>query len=109
MGVAAILLNEGMKNVTIVEPQTKFYYQPLWTLVGAGIKKQSESVKDIHSVLPKNAHFVNKATVTFQPEKNAIQLDDGSSITYDCLIVAAGIQIDWEKIPGLADALKDDK
>ena len=31
-------------NVAIVEPSTKHYYQPLWTLVGAGVfpKEQSE-------------------------------------------------------------------
>lgn len=34
IGVAAMLQNEGMKNVTIVEPSHVHYYQPLWTLVG---------------------------------------------------------------------------
>jgi alanine dehydrogenase len=34
IGVAAMLQNEGMKNVTIVEPNQTHYYQPLWTLVG---------------------------------------------------------------------------
>jgi hypothetical protein len=32
-----MLKNEGIKNVTIVEPSQTHYYQPLWTLVGEGI------------------------------------------------------------------------
>mmetsp|Transcript_9742 Transcript_9742/g.18304 ORF Transcript_9742/g.18304 Transcript_9742/m.18304 type:complete len:100 (+) Transcript_9742:122-421(+) len=41
IGVAAMLTHEGMRNVTIVEPSSVHYYQPLWTLVGGGAKKKN--------------------------------------------------------------------
>jgi NADPH-dependent 2,4-dienoyl-CoA reductase/sulfur reductase-like enzyme len=47
LGVAAMLQNEGLKNVTIVEPSSKHYYQPLWTLVGGGLATGEASVKDM--------------------------------------------------------------
>ena len=34
IGVAAMLRNGGVKNVSVVEPSGVHYYQPLWTLVG---------------------------------------------------------------------------
>lgn len=109
VGVSAMLRNEGMKNITIVDPSKTFHYQPFWTLVAAGIKSNDDSVKDLAEVVPKNVSIVSKAVAKFHPEKNSIELDDGSVITYDYLIVAAGIQIDWEKIPGLTAALNDKK
>lgn len=47
IGVAAMLQNEGLNNVTIVEPSNKHYYQPLWTLVGGGLASGEASVKDM--------------------------------------------------------------
>jgi NADPH-dependent 2,4-dienoyl-CoA reductase/sulfur reductase-like enzyme len=47
IGVAAMLQNEGLKNVTIVDPSQKHYYQPLWTLVGGGLANGDASVKDM--------------------------------------------------------------
>nr|WP_243665028.1 FAD/NAD(P)-binding oxidoreductase [Rhodothermus marinus] len=33
-------------EVAIIEPSTKHYYQPLWTLVGAGVFPPEASVRD---------------------------------------------------------------
>ena len=42
--VAAQLLNaQPNLDVTIVEPNNKHYYQPLWTLIGGGIFPREES------------------------------------------------------------------
>ena len=34
--VAARLLRKGHADVAVIEPSSVHYYQPLWTLVGAG-------------------------------------------------------------------------
>jgi glycine/D-amino acid oxidase-like deaminating enzyme len=34
--VAAQLAWQGVRDVALIEPSPKHYYQPLWTLVGAG-------------------------------------------------------------------------
>lgn len=107
IGVAAILRNQGMKNVNIVEPGDKHYYQPLWTLVGAGLKSNEDSVKPMADVIPNGVNWVKSAVKTFDPDNNSVTLSDGQTVKYDYLIVAAGMQIDWQKIPGLVDGLKD--
>ena len=38
---------------------------------------------------------------TFEPKDNSLRTTDGQRLTYDYLVVAAGIQIDWDKIEGL--------
>jgi NADPH-dependent 2,4-dienoyl-CoA reductase/sulfur reductase-like enzyme len=41
-----------------------------------------------------------------QPEANTVTLGTGETIGYDYLIVATGLQSDWQKIPGLLEALE---
>ena len=38
--VAARLRRAGESDVAIIEPSEKHFYQPLWTLVGAGAVRQ---------------------------------------------------------------------
>jgi sulfide:quinone oxidoreductase len=105
LGVAAMLRNEGMKDITIIEPKDKHYYQPLWTLVGAGIKSNTDSEQNLKELIPKGVQWMQTSVTTFNPENNKVTLEDGSEVDYDYLIVAGGIQIDWKKIPGLVEGL----
>jgi sulfide:quinone oxidoreductase len=52
IGVAAMLRNEGMTDIIVIEPKKVHYYQPLWTLVGGGVKSNTESVKTMSEVVP---------------------------------------------------------
>eukprot|EP00557_Chaetoceros_sp_GSL56_P007520 CAMPEP_0176497528 /NCGR_PEP_ID=MMETSP0200_2-20121128/11770_1 /TAXON_ID=947934 /ORGANISM="Chaetoceros sp., Strain GSL56" /LENGTH=461 /DNA_ID=CAMNT_0017895543 /DNA_START=93 /DNA_END=1475 /DNA_ORIENTATION=- len=106
IGVAAMLTHEGMRNVTIVEPSSVHYYQPLWTLVGGGAKKKTQSVRDMKSVLPSNTEWIKNSVKDIVPSENRVVLVDGTDIKYDYLIVAAGMQTNWDAIPGLAEGLK---
>ncbi|HRI08850.1 MAG TPA: FAD/NAD(P)-binding oxidoreductase, partial [Nannocystaceae bacterium] len=92
-------------DVCIVEPSEKHYYQPLWTLVGGGAATREETVRDEATLIPKGATWLRDFVDEFYPEENAIKTRGGETIAYDYLIVAPGIQIDWDKIEGLRDAL----
>lgn len=107
LGIAAQLRNAGMKDITIIEPSSKHYYQPLWTLVGAGLKDNSDSVKDMKDILPTGVKWIQDKVITFQPNQNQISLSkaENSDVEYDYLIVAAGLNINWSKIPGLEEGL----
>ena len=44
--VAAQLLNKpNAPEVAIIDPANKHYYQPMWTLIGAGVFPREESEK----------------------------------------------------------------
>lgn len=92
-------------DVAIIEPSDKHYYQPLWTLVGAGLAKKEATERSETTVIPRRATWIRDAVAEFLPEQNTIRTRDGKTITYDWLIVSAGLQINWDKIPGLKESI----
>ncbi|KAI9468427.1 MAG: hypothetical protein EXX96DRAFT_590595 [Benjaminiella poitrasii] len=98
----------GKNQVAVIEPSNKHYYQPLWTYVGSGLKKFSDSVKPMAKVMPKEAEWIQDKVTSFDPENNTVQLSNGETVAYDYLVVAAGIQINWDRVKGLKSALGHD-
>lgn len=95
-------------DVAIVEPSEKHYYQPLWTLVGAGVFDKEITVRNEADFIPDGATWIRDSVARFEPRQNAIVTAGGQRITYDQLIVALGIQLDWHKIRGLEGNLGQD-
>lgn len=108
ISVAARLIRQGYTDVAVIEPSTKHYYQPLWTLVGGGCAKASTSEHTESSVMPKDASWIRSAATGFRPDDNIVDCENGSSYEYDVLVVCPGIQLDWDKIPGVTDTLGRD-
>jgi len=88
-------------RVTIIDPSTTHDYQPLWTLVGAGVLPREDARRKEADLIPAGAEWIQDAVASFQPEQNKVTLQSGKTVGYDVLVVAAGIQIDWNKIKGL--------
>ena len=100
--VAALLRNRpDPPEVAIVEPSAKHYYQPLWTLVGGGVFPREVTERDEGELIPPGATWIRDAVATFDPERRAVTTVEERTITYDQLVVAPGVQLDWGKIPGL--------
>jgi sulfide:quinone oxidoreductase len=92
-------------RVTIVDPASTHAYQPLWTLVGGGIVGREASVKPMASVIPRGARWLQDAVDAFDPEQSRVRTRGGETLSYDVLIVAAGLEIHWDKVKGLPEAL----
>lgn len=104
--VAAKLSNKlGEGKVIILEPADKHYYQPMFTLIGGGIKTLNDSYRPMAKVLPALAKWLKDSAVKFEPENNAVYTANGDKIEYDFLLVAVGLQLNYNKIPGLEEAL----
>ena len=104
--VAARLARKiNAKDIGLIEPADKHYYQPLWTLVGGGIFSKKRSERDEAGLIPRGVTWVQDAVTAFDPEASQVLTRDGKTITYDWLVVAPGIQINWGKIPGLKESL----
>lgn len=56
------------------------YYQPLWTLVGGGLKTLEDSQQTMSSVIPPNSEWINDTVVGFDPDNNSVSLKDGSKV-----------------------------
>lgn len=95
------------EQVMVVEPAEVHYYQPLFTLVGCGLGSYSYSQKPMKQVLPKKAKWIKDSVIGFDPDNNQITTSSGDTVQYDVLIVALGLKIYWDKIPGLVEGLKN--
>ena len=104
--VAAMLRNKpNPPAVTVVDPSEKHYYQPIWTLVGAGVFPKEVSERNEADYIPPGATWIKDKVASFDPDNNSVTLAGGDSHTYDVLVVAAGIQTNWDQIPGLAESV----
>lgn len=107
ISVAARLLKEWFnhRDVASIAPSDTHYYQPLWTLVGGGCVSKEASGRPMKDVIPSRAHWIKDAVTSFDAQNKSIRTRDGRTIPYDWLIVSSGLQINWDRIPGLKEAI----
>ncbi|XP_066951980.1 sulfide:quinone oxidoreductase, mitochondrial-like isoform X2 [Macrobrachium rosenbergii] len=96
----------GKGKVAVIDPANMHYYQPMWTLVGGGMKTLEDSGKPMSEVLPKKADWIKQKVVGFDPHNNRVMTDDGQEINYEYLVVALGIQLNYNQVKGLPGAFE---
>jgi sulfide:quinone oxidoreductase len=92
-------------DIGIVEPSESHFYQPLWTLVGAGVFSPEASRRLEADFIPAGVDWIRDRVTEILPDQKAVATASGRRLTYDWLVVALGIQIDWRAIPGLAEGI----
>lgn len=92
-------------DIGLVEPSERHFYQPLWTLVGAGVFPPAASERREADYIPRDVDWIRDRVTELRPDEKAVVLASGRRLTYDWLVVALGIQIDWQAIPGLAEGI----
>ncbi len=95
-------------DISIIEPASKHYYQPLWTLVGGGAAKRESTEREMSTLIPDGVTWIRDAVAEFMPESNEVKTAKGTTIAYDSLVIAPGIQINWGVIDGLQEAIGHD-
>ena len=91
-------------DITIVEPNPKSVsYQPGSTLVAAGIYTKADIDYNTKDFLPSGVTLLKDKAIDFNPEENKVALESGETLTYDFLIVAAGLVLDYGAIKGLEE------
>lgn len=96
-------LHEG--DIAIVDPADNHYYQPYWTMAGAGLAKKEITEKPITDLIPKGATRIKEKVISIDPIKKTVQLTHDIQLSYDFLVVATGLKLNWDKIEGLNDNL----
>jgi sulfide:quinone oxidoreductase len=102
--VAAQLLRKDKNvDIAIIDPSAQHYYQPAFTMVGGGIYNIEDTVKPEASVIPEGVTWIKEVVTGFAPDKNEVMLASGVKVGYDYLVVAPGIQLNWNEVKGLAE------
>ncbi|HVB29551.1 MAG TPA: FAD/NAD(P)-binding oxidoreductase [Terriglobia bacterium] len=102
---ANLLRRAGQQDIAIIEPSTRHFYQPLWTLVGGGVVRKEATARREADYIPRGVRWIPDRVVEVDPERQAIRTQSGATVSYDFLVVAVGIQLNWEAIPGLKRAI----
>ncbi len=106
VAVAASLLKRRPKlSIAIIEPEEIHYYQPGFTLVGAGVFTPDAVWHPMEKILPKKTTWIKHSVTEFAPEKNEVILSDGGYVTYRMLVASPGIKLNWAGVKGLDETL----
>jgi sulfide:quinone oxidoreductase len=106
IAVASSLLTRSPGlDIAIIDPADVHYYQPGWTMVGAGIFDAATTARTLASVLPRGVHWIKSAVAAFEPERDAVILDGCRVVRYRQLVVCPGLKLDWHGIEGLPETL----
>lgn len=105
MTAAQLMKNDPGLDIGLIEPSDTHYYQPAWTLVGAGTYDYAKTARPMGSVVPKGVHWIKDYTMSFMPINNSVETKNNGIITYDYLIVAPGLAYDMDLVPGLREAM----
>jgi sulfide:quinone oxidoreductase len=102
---ASLLARDRNLDIAIIDPADVHYYQPGWTMVGAGVFDPETTAREMAAVLPRKVHWIKAAVAAFEPEKNSVVLEACRVVNYRQLIVCPGLKLDWHAIDGLPETL----
>jgi sulfide:quinone oxidoreductase len=102
---ASLLARKPGLEIAIIDPADVHYYQPGWTMVGAGVFTAQETARTMGSLIPRGVHWIKSAVAAFEPGTNTVVLDGCRVVGYQRLVVAPGLKLDWDKVEGLVETL----
>lgn len=88
-------------QITIIDAREKHHYQPGWTLVASGAWDKSKAISDTADWMPRSVNWIKGMVAEYDPDNNRVVLNNGQAVDYDYLIVAAGLQLRYERIEGM--------
>jgi len=89
-------------RITIVDARADHLYQPGLSLVAAGLKPASYTVSRTTDWLPSGITLVAENAAAIDPIARTVATTGGQSLPYDFLIVAPGLVLDHDAIPGFS-------
>jgi sulfide:quinone oxidoreductase len=104
----SLLRRQSSLRICLLEPRQQHYYQPGWTMVGAGVFNAAQTMRQMANLIPPCIDWKQTAAAAIDADNNRVQLCGGDSVRYRALVVATGLELDWDAIPGLRDALGRD-
>lgn len=106
--MTAARLRKANRNldIAIIEPADKHYYQAAWTLVGAGTYNMKDTARPMAGLIPRGVKWIKDRATEVDPDNNRVSTQNHGEITYDFLIPAPGLVMNYSAMEGLDEALK---
>lgn len=91
-----------MANIVVLGEAPRCHFVPSNLRVAIGWRERPDIEVDLAEVMArKNFGCLPQGAERVHPEENRIALKDGSSLTYDYLVIATGPDLAFDEIPGL--------
>jgi sulfide:quinone oxidoreductase len=107
ISLAARLLRDGFRDVTVVAPQPVHRYRPLLNYVGAGEASMADLDRPMRDVVPDGCTWVRDSVVDVDPHASTVRTRSGRTLRWSTLVLCPGMVEDWDATPGLAAAYLD--
>jgi sulfide:quinone oxidoreductase len=89
-------------EIVLISKTPYFQFTPSNPWVGVGWRENGDITIDLAPLMAKTkVSFVNQSAKRLLPEKNQIKMEDGSSVSYDYLVIATGPELAFDEIDGL--------
>lgn len=100
----AARLKRLLKNpdITIIDPSDRQYYQPGFTLIAGGVYGADDVWKPQDECIPDDVKWIKDSVTLVHPAQNRVETLRSGILDYDYLVLAPGIQINWDKVEGIS-------
>jgi len=95
---------EGAR-IVLIDARKGHLYQPGFTLIGAGLKPVKYVVSSTAEYVAAGVELVTEHVAEFDSDGNKVITISGTSISYDYLVVAAGLELEYGLIDGMEASL----
>jgi sulfide dehydrogenase [flavocytochrome c] flavoprotein chain len=98
------LWSDNRIDVTLVEPDASFISCPLSNLVVGGSKRMGDVTIAYAGLAKYGVKKISQRAAAIDADKRIVMLADGSSLPYDRLVMAPGIEFMFEDVRGMTAA-----
>lgn len=89
-------------RITVISNSPVFHFVPSNPWVAVKWRDRSDIVLDLDPIFSrKGIGFISTGAARVHPAENRVELTDGSSLTYDYLVIATGPELAFDEIDGL--------
>jgi len=89
-------------EVVVIADTPTFHFVPSNPWVAVNWRKPSDIKVELAPVFKKKGiTFIQNKVTQFKPAENRVELEDGTQVDYDYLIIATGPKLAFDEIPGL--------
>ena len=107
-GLGGVIMAYEMKDqigvgdrVTVINKGTKFSFVPSNPWVAVGWRDKEEIEVDLTDVMTRRGITLRpEGAKRVHPSENRVEMSDGSSVSYDYLVIATGPDLAFDEIPG---------
>lgn len=105
--ISAVRIAKTAKNaqITLIAPNETHLYQPGQVFIAAGLRTEEDIKRDNSSFIPSNVKWIKEKVTIFDPDNNKVTTSKNKVIPYDFLVVATGLDYDYERIEGMSEDL----